>query len=1100
MSRADDRSFLSRLSRRTRRREAPTLISASETTPKPASDDPLLALGLFDADWYLFRYPEIADFGAHAVMHFREFGFLEGRDPSPYVSLNKLFSRDPDARAGTVDVILSQLQAASLEEQEAVLPDDESSFEYLVQQHRLFDEAWYAARNPDLAGAGMRLLQHFVRNGAKELREPGPNFDSELYRATYPHFVERYASAVEHYTRVGARRGYAPVGTPRYQRWIEAFDTLTAEDLQRLRTEAAGSTARVVALHVLDTGACDHIAEIITAWDARLDTAVRVRLLRGAEVTEDAWAVCTAAANGVAGLDTDATLDAALDVPAGTVVLLCGGPLVVRPHGASYLAALLQRLGFEAAYCDHDIIDALGNRAEPRFKPSMSPTFMRHQPYAGSMIAAVVTDGSQATLTGALKKAAAGLVDSAWADILLDRMSGSVVRVPFILFHMLVPSVDEHGCKSANEISTAPAPCGPIQPRVSVIIPTRDRVELLRACLDSLMSDTHYPADRVEYIVVDNDSREHETLEYLTQVAALENVSVVRAPGPFNFSLVCNAGAALARGEILVFLNNDMTVQQRDWLTQLTAQAVQPDVGVVGAQLLFPDGTVQHGGVILGIQGVGAHRLSTADIGPAGAMTTTREMIAVTGACLAMRRSVFERLGGFDPVLRVAFNDVKLCISAHEAGLRNIYIGAPLLFHHESKSRGFDDTTFKRHRNAREAIYVREHHNGVFRDDPFYSPNLSLQNVDRLGHPPRAVRPWRLSPPHKRRVLLLSAHHGVGFGVAVVLQQQAAYLRARGWTVLVGGPRRAREIDYDGCVRIDLWTAEAAASFAVAEGIDVVVAHTDPFFSVARYLGAFPLLYFTDHGEPPPRFFADAEQREGLDWEKRFCAPMARRVFVISETIKANQFRADAVVVRNGNSHLASWSQVWNIRRRDVRARLGLTGQFVVLNVCRFGAKDRIYKGVNHYAEIASDFRFLHPKIAIGTRFILAGRADDDDIAEMRAIGIDVHANLSDEALAELYAAADLYMNFSQWEGYNLGIGQALAMGLDVIASDIAAHREFGVEVSDSSLETCASIARRLATWTEDASCRTPSVDPWATPLATMVGAIEADLAAISSP
>ncbi|MDX7951734.1 glycosyltransferase [Lichenihabitans sp. Uapishka_5] len=1093
------KSLLSRLPRRTSRADLPPLHPVPEPGPV-VPDDALLTHGLFDAEWYLFRYPEVAQFGAHPVVHFRQFGFTEARDPSPYISLRRVFTADPGARDAAVDDVMERLLTAPLAEREALLPEDGPSFEYLLQHHGLFDEAWYAARNPDLTGKNVRLLEHFVANGANELRDPGPLFDSEFYRSTYPHYIERYASAIEDYVRIGARRGYAAMGAPRYRRWIDAFDTLTPADISRLKDEAEALPCRIVAVHVVTAAGCDHIAAIVAAWSERVDAATPVYLLRGADVGGAAWHNCVAVAQGKPSIVASETAEILSAIAPGTVMLLCGGPVLVRPHAASHFAAMLKQTGGTAAYCDHDSLEASGERVEPSFQPDMSPAFMRQQPYAGRLIAVVMTDRGRAGLLDAIVSAMAGAIEEAWARVLLAVEPGGVAHAPFILFHDIAePKSAARRWPSAVDDLTSTAAVDATLPRVSVIIPTRDRVELLRACLDSLRTENDYPADRIDYVVVDNESQDPETLDYLIGLATQERVSVIRAPGDFNFSAICNAGARQAKGEILVFLNNDMTVNRSDWLSQLVGQARQADVGLVGAQLLFPDGSVQHGGVVLGIQGVGAHRNATADVGPVGAMGLTRETVAVTGACLAMRRTIFERFGGFDPVLRVAFNDVKLCVAAHEAGFRNICIGAPLLFHHESKSRGFDDTPFKRHRNAREAIYVRERHDAVFRDDPFYSPNLSLQAVDVLGTPPRVVRPWRRSSAGQRRALLLSAHHGIGFGVAVVLQQQAAFLRARGWVVLVGGPRRPREMDYEGCVRVDVWTAEAAASLAVSEGIDVVVAHTDPFFSVGRFLGAFPLLYFTDHGEPPPRFFADAAEREGVDWEKRFCAPMARRVFAISETIKAGQFRADALVLRNGNSHLSSWSTDWEKRRADVRSRLGLTGQFVVLNVCRFGAQDRIYKGVNHYAEIASDLGFLHPQTALGVRFILAGRGDEDDIAEMRAMGLDVHANPSDAALAELYAASDLYMSFSQWEGYNLGIGQAMAMGLDVIASDIAAHREFGVEVSDSIAQTCASLTRRMAAWTEDATDRKAVIDPWTTPLATMTDLIEADLAAVSS-
>ena len=165
-----------------------------------------------------------------------------------------------------------------------------------------------------------------------------------------------------------------------------------------------------------------------------------------------------------------------------------------------------------------------------------------------------------------------------------------------------------------------------------------------------------------------------------------------------------------------------------------------------------------------------------------------------------------------------------------------------------------------------------------------------------------------------------------------------------------------------------------------------------------------------------------------------------------------------------------------------------------MLNVCRFGPGERLYKGVGRYGEVASDLPYRHPGLAGRVRFVLAGRGDEDDVATARAMGLTVFANPSDAEMAELYAASDLYLNLSEWEGYNLGIGQALAMGLDVVASDIEAHREFDVELLTGIPEICAAVARRHAEWDEDAKGREPMVEGWDGPLTRLAETIERDV------
>jgi glycosyltransferase involved in cell wall biosynthesis len=441
---------------------------------------------------------------------------------------------------------------------------------------------------------------------------------------------------------------------------------------------------------------------------------------------------------------------------------------------------------------------------------------------------------------------------------------------------------------------------------------------------------------------------------------------------------------------------------------------------------------------------------------------------------------------GFDPALEIAFNDAALCATLAEAGFRNIYVAEPLLYHHESKSRGFDDTPAKVRRNLREAIYARTRFSALFRDDPCYSPNLSLQKVDEIGLPPRIVRPWRRSKPAERRILLLSCTHQFGQGVPAVLDQQAAHLREHGWNVIVGGPKKPGDFAYPGCTRVALNTPQQAAAYAVSHGVDCVVAHTPPFFSITRFLGAFPPAYFFDYGEPNPEFFAEREAREMVNWEKRFCAPLAKRVFTISQTISRQQFRDDAIVVRLGNSHLATWSPDWEPVRTAFRLKHGLQDKFVVLNVCRFREDDRLYKGVDKYIEVANDFPFLHQDFRDDVVFLIAGRGSDADADLLRSEGLVVFANVSDDEMRELYAAADLFMNFSRWEGYNLGIGQALAMGLRVIASDIEAHREFPIFTANDISVICHELARHIAGTGSHSRADAVVVDDWNTPLATM--------------
>lgn len=273
-------------------------------------------------------------------------------------------------------------------------------------------------------------------------------------------------------------------------------------------------------------------------------------------------------------------------------------------------------------------------------------------------------------------------------------------------------------------------------PLVSVIVPTRDRRELLEACLDGVLNRTDYPA--IEVIVVDNESTDPGTIEYLAQIAADPRVRVLPVSGEFNYSRLNNIAVAESTGEILLLLNNDIEVMEPGWLSELVSQAVRPDVGAVGAKLLYPDNTIQHAGVLLGIGWPGGvaghayHRAGRDEVGPFGQLAVVREAAAVTGACLAVRQSLFEQVGGLDEHnLKVAFNDVDFCLRLREAGLRNIWTPFATLYHKESASRGDDLNGEKHRRFRREAAYMRERWGHLLDNDPFWNPNLSLKTGQR---------------------------------------------------------------------------------------------------------------------------------------------------------------------------------------------------------------------------------------------------------------------------------------------------------------------------------------------------------------------------------
>jgi GT2 family glycosyltransferase len=695
-------------------------------------------------------------------------------------------------------------------------------------------------------------------------------------------------------------------------------------------------------------------------------------------------------------------------------------------------------------YCDEDRIELSTNaRSCPIFKPEFSPLLLSQKNYVGNCF--LIRAGIEEFLSFVREKQCSeGFLESVLQSMRSQLSCANVLRIPSILFHDIAPTCPEP--KSLTLIRDDALP------GFSIIIPTRDKIEYLQPCIESIEGRSDYPAQKIEIIIVDNGSVELDTLSYLRALQTSGRAIVIRDDDKFNYSRLNNIAAARAAHEALLLLNNDTVVEDPLWLRRVATHVVEPDVGVVGAKLLFPDRTVQHGGVYLGIQGVAAHNLVGVNWNdPQLKLDLSREMSAVTGACLAIRRDVFFELGGLDENLPVAFNDTLLCLASLKAGYRNIYVREPLLIHFESKSRGYDDTPERKAAFQLEARYARSRFNEYFREDPFYSPNLCLQRVNELAYPPRKIKPWRTSRRNidELKILFLSNVHGLGSGVAVVISLQAKHLSECGHKVYIGGPKGENEIAYEGCSRVILSDPEEAAAFAVREGIDCIVVETPPFFSVVRWLADWPRTLFLDHGEPPPDFFPDADNRKDVNFEKHFCFPLATATYAISESVRAEGGNGCAGIIRNANSHLGIWKDTLAGRRDEIRATYGWTHKTVVLNVCRIGRGERFYKGLDEYAFVLDELQRAKPELASSVVFVLCGKGAERDVVEMRQLGLEVFANVSDSKMIEMYLAADVYANFSRWEGYNLGIGQALAMGLPTIASDIPAHRAFPIFTSD---------------------------------------------------
>jgi GT2 family glycosyltransferase len=272
---------------------------------------------------------------------------------------------------------------------------------------------------------------------------------------------------------------------------------------------------------------------------------------------------------------------------------------------------------------------------------------------------------------------------------------------------------------------------------------------LLGKCLASIVEKTAY--GNYEVLVIDNNSVEEKTRAYLSGIVRNPKIRVVPYDRPFNFSALNNFAAREARGEHLLFLNNDTEVLSPEWLGEMLSYSQRPDVGAVGAKLYYPDNTTQHAGVIVGIGGVAGHSHKNAprtDAGYMARLAVVQNVSSVTAACLLMRRKVFEEVGGFDEALPVAFNDIDFCLRIRRAGYLIVFTPYAELYHHESRTRGYEVTPERLARLKAEVQYMRKNWGEALNSDPYYSPHLTLESEDFSLRLPAESAAGKSGAPH----------------------------------------------------------------------------------------------------------------------------------------------------------------------------------------------------------------------------------------------------------------------------------------------------------------------------------------------------------------
>ena len=891
-----------------------------------------------------------------------------------------------------------------------------------VRQSGLFDADWYKKRYPDIAALGIDPLRHFTYDGASEGRVPGPGFEPDWYRDAHPEVAESGIDAFTHYVLIGRDKGYASVGPAPYTRWVDLFDTLENEDFagidRHLRQLALPQPQVVLAVDLLTLPS---LSKAIRGLTRQRLLPKRVIVCFALDCPAEAANTCRALVGSNPMFDISHILPASISSAAPVILLDCGVEL--REH-ALYMLMNAWTPDCALIYSDEDRVDAAGARVFPQFKPDASAELLRHSDYLGQCVLL----GASTTTDRLIEDLLHGRTTIAHLSREAFKQAGrrGVKHLPFILYHdHAAPRPDRHNVALPDLIDSE-------LPTVTVIIPTRDRVELLRTCIETLRDKTDYPPDKLDVIVVDNGSETYDMAEYLRHGSSTGKFRVIAAKIPFNYSRLNNLAAQKSTSDILVLLNNDTEIQDAYWLRRLVSYAMLDDVGAVGPKLLYEDGTIQHAGIVLGIDGIASHAHLGLDFNAPGAMglaQQTHEVSVVTGACLAIRRSVFNLVGGLDEGLPVAFNDVLLCLACINEGYRNIYVHDVWVRHAESKSRGLDDTPEKMRAFLHEAAYARSKFPGMFEHDPYYNPNLGLTSDTFYGpaFPPRTRFPWREYAASKRsriKVLLLSASVSDADGIGAVAALQANYLAEIGYDVVVGCP----DLQVAGAVGsapiLKFGRAEAAATYAVRNHIDCVIVHSWPFLKVARLLGRSPVTVLYDHGSAA----FDPAYAFGEQWVahvESVLATSAVSAILASTGVEAGlPTRGNVTVCSLGADRLGRWSPAVIPLRNEVRRSRGWNDRFVIV-------VDSALEQDADLGRIRDRFRAMTSHLNLEQATLVAIRRKTDRPIDLNILTLE---NLSAGELAGVYAAADLYLHMS---GPRLAALEAASLGLPVVRLDV---------------------------------------------------------------
>ena len=665
----------------------------------------------------------------------------------------------------------------------------------VIRSSGLFEEAWYLAQNRDVAARGEDPIAHYLRQGAADNLDPSRSFSTRSYLLNYPDIAASGANPLVHYILHGQAEGRSGESND-YQSWVERFDTLSEADVAAFRAAVDG-LARKPLISILMP-----VYNTERAWLERAIDSIRAQLYPHWElcISDDASTLPHVRATldvyakqdpriRVVYRDTNghisANTNSALTLATGDYVALLDADDELTRHALFWVAnEIAGNPDADLIYSDEDKIDVEGRRFDAYFKPDWNPALILSQNFFCHL---GVYRRSLIDKVGGFRVGFEGSQDHDLVLRCAELTSPERIRhIPRVLYHWraapgstasteslgakpyawraAAQAIDEHLRRRGIDGTVgeairlyyqvdyrAPASL----PKVSIIMPSACKLNLLKPCMESLFAKTRYPDFEVFLVVSEIRYDDPNQAAYLQSLKSNPRIHILPYDDrPFNYSWLNNWAVSQSTGPVLCFMNDDIEVITPDWLEKLVTRLHLEGVGAAGPMLYFPDDRVQHAGVILGVGGVAGHAflgLKRGSAGYFGRAALEQDLSCVTAACMVVRRADFDSVNGFNEDLSVAFNDVDLCMRLREAGWRIIWTPQVEMYHHESASIGQHNSPERKAQFELETGMMRKMWGDRLDRDPFYNPNLSLaSNRFTLAFPPRVPKLPQIREPDAR--------------------------------------------------------------------------------------------------------------------------------------------------------------------------------------------------------------------------------------------------------------------------------------------------------------------------------------------------------------